>query len=66
MSNATTERKHWTEAQMWQNKVTGETISAGELIKRNDRYFRVNRMPGLCSATFDVRAEDNSTWKRIS
>jgi hypothetical protein len=64
MSNIT-ERKHWTEAQMWQNKVTGETVSAGELIKRNDRYFRVNRL-SLCCATFDVRAEDNSTWKRIS
>jgi hypothetical protein len=61
----TTLRKHWTETEMWRESKTGETIPAGELIKRNERYFRLNRMPSLCNATFSVRAEDNSTWNRV-
>ena len=55
---------HWTEVQRWENTSTREVLSAGELIKRNDRYFRVYRV-SLCCATFDVRAEDGSTWRRL-
>jgi hypothetical protein len=63
MANDIATRKHWTEAQMWTSD-SGETVSAGELIKRNDRYFRINRMPSLCCATFTVRDEQGIRWSR--
>jgi hypothetical protein len=55
---------HWTEAQMWQNTKTAETKTAGALIAQYDRYLRINRV-SLCCATFDVRMDDGSVWRRI-
>lgn len=59
---------HWTDAHKWQNADTSETISAGELIKRFDRWVRIHRMSTyMCGASRGdiVRMEDNSRWIKV-
>lgn len=56
--------RHWTEVQTWRNPKTNETLTAAELIKRYERFLRINRV-SLCCATFDVRMDDNTIWARI-
>jgi hypothetical protein len=59
-----TKRVHWTDGQRWRNLQTGETVSAAVLIERHGRYLRMNRL-SLCDATFDVRMDDDSVWRRL-
>ena len=55
---------HWTEVQRWENLETHEQLTAGELIKRFDRYLRINRV-SLCCNVHTVRMEDGSRWAWI-
>jgi hypothetical protein len=55
-------RLHWSEAQLWRNLTTNETLPAGELL---EQYRSELRGVSLCCATFDVRA-GGATWRRIS
>jgi len=60
----TTTSQHWTEAQTWTNTKTGETITARQLLDRNARFFRLNRMPSLCCSTVSVCDEQGFIWRR--
>lgn len=55
-------RLHWSEAQLWRNLTTNETLPAGQLL---EQYRADLRGVSLCDATFDVRA-GGATWRRIS
>jgi len=55
---------HWTIVQRWENTSTREVLSAGELIKRFDRYIRVNRV-SLCCSVHDFRDETGQIWRRV-
>jgi hypothetical protein len=62
MTQATIERKHWSEAQTWKGLTAGRVMTAGELMKAfRSELHKVS----LCCATFNVQA-DSERWTRVS